>query len=637
MVEEQTREGVRDDRRIFFKRLAWYRRRVESLETQTVVDDLTGLRNQRALWRELTRHVETSSPESPLSVVMLDFDMFNEVNERYGRAIGDAVLRRCAGVLRDKAPSPRLAFRYGGEEFVLVVPGDEEDGRMLAEEVRMQISGLNGRLPAVTVSCGVAQFDQPVEPWLALDRADAALRAAKRSGRNRVVVSGQPQPTGNPYLVEELEQETARRAALALAMATLEERDPATADHSDDVLTLCESVGRHLKLDAAELEKLVAGAQLHDVGKVAVPSEILNKPGPLTDDEWAVIREHTVIGERILRSVPEMAAVASIVRHSHEHWDGSGYPDGLAGAQIPLASRIILCADAFHAIRADRPYRKGRPAADALTELRACSGTQLDPAVVAAFIDVAEDLRQQKKAGAVGTALPRNRRLVALLAALVIGTTSAVAGIPELRDAFKSIFGAGTAPSPAPVVEPTALGPRAPFGFGPLGDSLSIAPTATRTRGERSVVPRSEAVGNRGGRRVGERNGAPGSLDALDRTDGGTEKLTSRARTPKGTSTPQGAPTPTPGPAPVKTEEAAPGPDAVDDSSGVRAEAPGRALGKSLPTPRPPVEQPSQNRPPDGGRPDPPGRTDPPAIGRENAPPAPNAKAGNDRIGPQGP
>ena len=232
----------------------------------------------------------------------------------------------------------------------------------------------------------------------------------------------------------------------------------------------------------------MAGAQLHDVGKVAVPSEILNKPGPLTCDEWAVIREHTVIGERILRSVPEMAEVATIVRHSHEHWDGSGYPDGLAGEAIPLASRIILCADAFHAIRSNRPYREGRCAAEAFTELRGCSGTQFDPTVVAAFIDVAEDLRRQKENGTVGAALPRNRRLVALLAALIIGTTSAVAGVPELRDAFRSIFGSGTAPSPAPATPvPAALNPDATFGFGPLGDTLSIArPRAGRVASGRS-------------------------------------------------------------------------------------------------------------------------------------------------------
>ena len=645
MVEDQTREVVREERNRLFRRLAWYRRRIEALETQTVLDDLTGLRNHRALWRELTRRGETTSAEAPLSVVMLDFDMFTAVNERYGHAIGDAVLRRCAAVLRDSAPSPRLAFRYGGEEFVVLVPNDEEDARMLAEEIRLEISGLNGRLPAVTVSCGIAQFDEPVEPWIALDRADAALRAAKRSGRNRVVVSGRPQPTGNPYLVEELEQETARRAALALAMATLGERDPDTVDHCEDVLTLCESIGRHLGLNATELEHLVAGARLHDVGKVAVPSQILNKPGPLTDDEWAVIREHTIIGERILRSVPEMAEVATIVRHSHEHWDGQGYPDGLAGERIPLASRIILCADAFHAIRSNRPYRSGRSADEALAELRHCGGTQFDPTVVAALVDVAEDLRRQKAGGTVGAALPRNRRLVALLAAMVIGTTSAVAGIPELRDALKSIFGVGTARPSEPVVPEATLNPNATFGFGPLGDALSIAPTPTGKRGERAVVPRSHVVRRHGGAE-GTRERTGGAVNIFGGTDGGAEELIPPPRSPQSKDAPQTAPGATPSPAPTQASGPEPGSAVETDSRGesdgakkspVRTEGKGRALGKSLPVPRPPAQQPSENRPPEGGRPDPPGRTDPPAIGRDRGPASPNGQGSRLSGGPKSP
>ena len=428
----------------FFGRRAWYRRRVAWLEEQVVIDDLTGLRNLRALWRELNDRTPRCSKASPLTVVMLDFDLFTEVNDRHGYVVGDAVLARAAAVLRDAAAAPELAYRYGGEEFVVLVSGDEAEGSELAERVRAAIAQENSSLPATTISCGVAELDSPVEPWVAIDRADAALREAKRGGRNRVVVAGSSARTASAYLVDEGEHETARRAALAVAVATLEVRDRRTADHADDVLTLCESLGRELGFHGRELERLVAGAQLHDVGKVAVPSEILNKAGPLDDHEWAVIREHTVIGERILRSVPEMAEVATIVRHSHEHWDGGGYPDGLAGEQIPLASRVILCADAFHAIRSDRPYRAGRPAADALTEVRACAGTQFDPVVVDALERVAERVRSR---GVGAMALPRDKRLVVLLSALALAGT-AVAASPDLRDALRSIFGATTAEPP---------------------------------------------------------------------------------------------------------------------------------------------------------------------------------------------
>ena len=623
VTEDTLNVEARQEPRLFFKRRAWYRRRVESLEEQAVLDDLTGLRNQRALWRELSRRAAICSESSPLALVMVDFDLFKEINEGYGHAVGDAVLRRGASVLRAAAPSPRLAFRYGGEEFVILLPGHEADGRDLAEHVRAQIARQNGALPAITVSCGVAELTNPVEPWVALDRADAALRDAKRAGRNRVVVASRKDPGASAYLVEELEHETARRAALALAVATLEVRDRRTADHSDDVLTLCESIGRELGIDGRELDRLMAGAQLHDVGKVAVPSEILNKPGPFNDGEWGVIREHTVIGERILRSVPEMAEVATVVRHSHEHWDGGGYPDQLSGEQIPLASRIILCADAFHAIRCDRPYRAGRPAAEALAEVRGAAGTQLDPKVVDALVRVASDARR----GAVGMALPRRRRLVALLATLAIGSGSAVAGIPDVRDAVRSLFAAGTIPTD--VID---AAPAGEFSFGPLGDLLSIKPvTSDRRVGERAPV--SEAVATDRDRRASdapgsEGRGAFGPLRSSHETlrgpgiDGGPGAKPQRTpRTP-----PVGAPTAPSGgqsaPGRVDTGAGEPGPVTKPETEGtgkindkVKDHGNGNGLGHTLPTPRRPAVPPSQEG--DGI----PGRADPPAIGRNTPKP----------------
>ena len=408
VVEDQTAE-VRDGRHVL-GRLPWYRRRAQALAQESLVDPLTGLRNQRALWRELSRRARSCSASQPFAVLLLDLDLLRELNLAYGHDMGDAVLKRAASVIQRVAPSPRLAFRYGGEEFVVLTETGNGEARELAERIRMEIAAQNGAIPAITVSCGVAELDEPIEPWVALDRADSALRDAKRSGRNRVAVAGHTSPGERVVLVEELERETARRAALAVAVATLEVRDTGTAEHSEDVLTLCEAIGRRLGFDDRALQHLMAGAQLHDVGKVAIPSTILNKAGALTDEEWAVIREHTVIGERILRSVPEMAEVATIVRHSHEHWDGGGYPDGLAGERIPLPSRVILCADAFHAMRSDRPYRRGRPAADAIAELEACAGTQFDPEVVDALVEVRAETRKAAYGRHRGPARPPAHR-----------------------------------------------------------------------------------------------------------------------------------------------------------------------------------------------------------------------------------
>ena len=201
-----------------------------------------------------------------------------------------------------------------------------------------------------------------------------------------------------------------------MAVASLEARDRATAAHSDDVVTLAESIGNAPRPERQQLDRLPAAAQLHDVGKLAMPTEILNKPGPLDDDEWEIIREHTVIGERMLRAVPEMGAVANMVRHSHESWDGSGYPDGLAGEEIPLASRIILCADAFHAIRSDRPTGRG-----AARTKRSRKSGERGPAVrPARRRGAGGDGARRAPCERHGEALPRPRRLAALLAALAV-------------------------------------------------------------------------------------------------------------------------------------------------------------------------------------------------------------------------
>ena len=359
------------------------------LDALAMLDEVTGLRDSRALWKELAQRAAACSTSSPLAVVVLDFDRLADINAHYDRSVGDAVLRRCGKVTGEEAPSARLAFRYREDELVLLVPGDEEDGRELAERVRARIAAQNSTLPAITVSCGVAVIHGPVEPMVALGKVGPALQAAKRAGGNRVVLATETVRNGHDGSNGSgAGDETACRAALAMAVASLEARDRATAAHSDDVVTLAESIGKRLGLSELQLDRLTAAAQLHDVGKLAMPTEILNKRGSLNDAEWEIIREHTVIGERMLRAVPEMGAVANMVRHSHERWDGTGYPDGLAGEEIPLASRIILCADAFHAIRCDRPYRPGRSADEALQEVRRCAGEQFDPRVVDALLAI---------------------------------------------------------------------------------------------------------------------------------------------------------------------------------------------------------------------------------------------------------
>jgi two-component system, cell cycle response regulator len=184
--------------------------------------------------------------------------------------------------------------------------------------------------------------------------------------------------------------------AVAPAEVLLRSTDPDVAGHSRHVGVIADAIAARLGVSEEERERIALAARLHDIGKVEVPSAILQKEGSLSTEEWALMRRHTIAGERIVGSVEAVADVGSLVRHSHERWDGGGYPDGLRGDEIPLASRIIFCADAYQVMRSERPYSPRRSAAEALMELRRCSGTQFDPLVVEALCDlIRPDLQQQ--------------------------------------------------------------------------------------------------------------------------------------------------------------------------------------------------------------------------------------------------
>ena len=184
---------------------------------------------------------------------------------------------------------------------------------------------------------------------------------------------------------------------------------------------LADGICRQFGISGGERENIIAAARLHDIGKVAIPSQVLEKPGPLNDAEWAVMRRHTVVGQQILDAVPEMEEVALLVRHSHERWDGEGYPDGIADEEIPLGSRIVACADAFHAVRSDRAYRRGRNAKAALEEIKSCAGTQFDPDVVDALDILVSETRAEMAPGNGVRTTYRSTRLAALLLALALG------------------------------------------------------------------------------------------------------------------------------------------------------------------------------------------------------------------------
>jgi diguanylate cyclase (GGDEF)-like protein len=345
-------------------------------------DALTGLLNHGAMQVRVREEIARARRDgTPLSFVIIDLDDFKQINDQRGHQAGDELLRRVASLLQAELRPYDIVARYGGDEFVLLLPGsDEATARAVAERVRdaMAASMVGG------CSLGVAQWHEPLEAGALLEHADRALLLAKRTGKGRVAVA-------NPDVERELAMLQAQRgspAAVQALAAAIEERDNYTHEHSEEVVHLSRGVAMLLGLQVDQAERIAHAALLHDVGKLAVPNEILHKPGPLTPEEWALMAEHPVAGERILLRIPDLTVIAPVVRHEHEHWDGSGYPDGLEGRLIPIGSRIILACDAYHAMLTDRPYRSARTPAEAADELRRGAGTQFDPDVVDALLDL---------------------------------------------------------------------------------------------------------------------------------------------------------------------------------------------------------------------------------------------------------
>ena len=349
-----------------------------------LTDPLTGLGNHRHFHERLERELNAAEAESTaLTICLFDIDDFKRVNDQFGHPTGDRVLAQVADRLRQGGE----AFRLGGDEFALLLPGLGESAAVSTVESIVERVALAGddEVGAVTVSAGVITF--PLEGAARDDLlrlADAALYWAKEHGKNHVRVY-------RPELVELAELEklagadrAARyRAAASLAQA-IDARDAYTGSHSARVSELAVSVAARLGLDQEQIELTRLAASLHDLGKLAIPEEILRKAGTLTSSERLVLERHPQIGFRMLASLG-LDAVAHCVLHHHERWDGGGYPHGLEGDEIPLSARIIFVADAFDAMTSDRAYRRRLTPDAALAELERCAGSQFDPSVVAAF------------------------------------------------------------------------------------------------------------------------------------------------------------------------------------------------------------------------------------------------------------
>ncbi len=338
-------------------------------QRDAVTDALTGLGNRRKLQTEL-EHALAHGVDSPTAVfVMFDLDGFKAYNDRFGHLAGDTMLAHLGRRLQASLGGAGTAYRPGGDEFCVLLSVDLGDADM---HIAAALAALRAEGEGFSVSASHGRVALPSEadtPTRALRITDDRMYAEKdtRSGR-------------------------AGRQTHEVLLEVLRDRAPSLNNHVREVGRMALLIGRRLGLDSEELDELRRAADLHDIGKASIPDAILNKPGPLNQEEWNFMRRHTLIGERILSAAPALAPVAALVRSSHERWDGNGYPDGRAGERIPLGARIVFVCDAFDAMTRDRPYARTRSPEQAIAELRRGAGSQFDPSVVAAFTRLWEEL-----------------------------------------------------------------------------------------------------------------------------------------------------------------------------------------------------------------------------------------------------
>jgi diguanylate cyclase (GGDEF)-like protein/putative nucleotidyltransferase with HDIG domain len=348
-------------------------------------DALTELLNRRGFQEVFDLELERARrAEAPLSLIVGDLDRFKRVNDEHGHPAGDDALRRVARTIRSSKRGFDLAARIGGEEFALLaVNSDAHGAYMLAERIRTEIEQTAGGL---TVSFGIATFPlHGSSPEALLRAADQALYAAKRLGRNRTVISSAEVPgiLAGPQRGQ-LDAQVELAALLSLAEA-LDLRDSGSVSHCHRVGRLAELTARELGMAPDAVERVRLAGVLHDIGRVGIPDALVRKSGPLTEEEWRLVRGHPEIGARMVETT-DFDDIRSWILFHHARPDGRGYPVGHPWDQVPLEARILGVADAYEAITSDRPYRAALAAEDAAALLRNGAGRQFDAQVVDALL-----------------------------------------------------------------------------------------------------------------------------------------------------------------------------------------------------------------------------------------------------------
>ena len=346
---------------------------LEQSQVDAMTDKLTGLPNRRKLFADMEALLDESPPPDELALGMFDLDGFKNYNDTFGHPAGDALLARLGHKLAAAVNGHGSAYRMGGDEFCVIARGADGEDVLSAAADALKEHGESWEVSCSYGSVVIAPNGLTLEE--ALQQADQRLYDNKRSLRT----------DGN-------------KEAHDVLLRVLAEQDLSLASHLSAVGRLAEAVARQLGLPEDEVTLTRLTAELHDVGKTAIPDAILNKPGPLDHDEWTFMKRHTIIGERILAAAPALAAVAPLVRSSHERPDGTGYPDGLLAGDIPISSRIVAVVDAYDAMTSVRPYCLPLSFDRAIDELRRCAGSQFDTAATEALIVVLQESVKDRSA-----------------------------------------------------------------------------------------------------------------------------------------------------------------------------------------------------------------------------------------------
>ena len=367
---------------------------IRKLEGLANEDGLTGLYNHRFFYDALDGIMKTCEKENSLvSMILLDIDYFKIYNDVNGHQMGDEVLRTMGFILKNSFRKDDIVARYGGEEFAIILPNTSDKVAMkLAEALRIKIEKTyfrgeenqpNGKL---TVSIGISIYPDKAKNAIELFKsADDALYRAKFFDKNRV--------ESYTSILEELKIDTEDEhidiiTSIKTLISVINAKDKYTYGHVERVVIYSRLLADKLELNEKNKKELIYGAYMHDIGKINIPKEILNKNMPLTPDEWEIMKQHSVNGVEIIKSVESLKEIIPLILHHHERYDGKGYPDNLKGDNIPYLVRMLTVVDCYDAMTSSRPYNKRKTYKEAIDELKRCSGTQFDKEIVDPFIEV---------------------------------------------------------------------------------------------------------------------------------------------------------------------------------------------------------------------------------------------------------